>query len=154
MKCPDSIVLSVCYTLGPGRFLSTMPECQTEPNRKSQEALILFALLYLPTAVHMTPNIPLRNLKLPFAGDTSPNRKAAGLILSQGSLGLSKDDLNVQIFSLFGFTNLLIPISPLVTTTMSEEGKNEEKSFRGFDSEVPRIINDDFFFSWAFTTVF
>lgn len=62
----------------------------------------------------------------------SPNHKLATFILSKGSLGLSKDNLNMQIFSLFGFTYHLIPKSPLVTTAVFEERKNEEKSFIGF----------------------
>lgn len=53
----------------------------------------------------------------------SPDGKLVKFILSKGSLGLGKDNPNMQIFSLFGFTYLLIPKSPSVTTTVFEERK-------------------------------
>lgn len=57
----------------------------------------------------------------------SPDGKLVKFILSKGSLGLGKDNPNMQIFSLFGFTYLLIPKSPSVTTTVFEERKKMKR---------------------------
>lgn len=103
----------------------------------------------------MTPNIPLKNLKLQFAIDMCPNHKLAEFILSKGSWGFRKATSTCE-FSHSGFPNLLFfPVTSLVTMAMSEgwwRGRGEWINVF-YRIQLRGGQNYKLWFSWTYTTV-